>query len=154
MTEIVLRFAPSERDEQLFTRLRRSLDRLVDEGGDLETVILQETWRLVGCLGFAPSLDPCGVCGRPPSPDSDCFFYLAEGTLVCATCRAGAAVGALRVLPADARAELKTLLSGGHSNGRLRTSRFQRTLLRDFIAYHVTDERPLNSFRFLDDRLG
>jgi hypothetical protein len=29
----------------------------------------------------------------------------------------------------------------------------QRALLRDFIVYHLADDRPLNSFRFLDGQL-
>ena len=60
---------------------------------------------------------------------------------------------ALRELPSRGREELIALLHGRPENGRLRTSRLQRSLLRDFIAFHL-DGRPLNSFRFLDDRLG
>ena len=154
VTEIALRFASPAADERLFAQLRQALDRMVVESGDLEAAILEEVWQLVTCLGFAPSIESCGSCGNPVPAGADSYFDLSEGVLVCQDCRRMLARSALRELPSRGREELTALLRGRPENGRLRTSRLQRSLLRDFIAFHLADDRPLNSFRFLDDRLG
>ena len=154
MTEIALRFASSVADERLFCRLRLALDRLVEETGDLETAILEETWKLIDCLGFAPTIDRCSLCGEPPHPEEVSFFDIAEGALVCLNCRRQRPGTTLRELPPQASLELIGLLNGVRTATRLMSARFQRTLLREFMSYHLTDERPLKSFRFLDDRLG
>lgn len=154
VTEIALRFASSAADENLFCQLRLALDRLVEETGDLEAAILEETWRLIDCLGFAPTLDRCSLCAEPPHPEGVSFFDVAEGALVCPSCRRQRPATTLRELPPQARLELTSLLNGGRTTTRLVSSRLQRTLLREFMSYHLTDERPLKSFRFLDDRLG
>ncbi len=155
LTEIVLRFAPSAGDERLFKQLRRGLDRLVDEEGDVERAILEEAWRLIGRLGFAPCIDRCSLCERPPPADRETQFDLANGGIICGRCRPQLKDPNQRRLAPAARAELAGLLSGeaGDHSG-LEDGRTQRRLLRDFIAYHLAEGRPLNSFRFLDGRLG
>lgn len=154
-TEIVLRFAPSAGDDQLFAQLRRGLDRLVEERGDVERAILEETWRLIEQLGFAPSVERCSVCDEPPPADQEAHFDLANGGIVCASCRPRVKDPNLRLLKPGERAELAGLLSKGSGRqGRVKGGRAQRRLLRDFIAYHLAEGRPLNSFRFLDGRLG
>ncbi len=62
----------------------------------------------------------------------------------------------LRVLAPAERAELAELLSegAGRRRGKVEGGRTQRRLLRDFIAYHLAEHKPLNSFRFLEGRLG
>lgn len=155
LTEIVLRFAPSTGDEQLFAQLRRGLDRLVEETGDAERAILEETWQLIERLGFAPSVDRCSLCEVPPAGDQGTHFDLANGGIVCSRCRSQVTDPNLRALAPGELAELAELLSGaGGGRGRVESGRTQRRLLRDFIAYHLADHRPLNSFRFLDGRLG
>lgn len=155
LTEIVLRFAPSTADERLFAQLRRGLDRLVEEKGDVERAILEETWQLVGRLGFAPSVDLCSVCSEPPPADQGTHFDLANGGIVCGRCRRQVGGAHLVALAPAERAELAELLSGGvgRRQGRVEGGRTQRRLLRDFIAYHLAEHRPLNSFRFLEGRL-
>ncbi|UCC74449.1 MAG: DNA repair protein RecO [Gemmatimonadota bacterium] len=155
LTEIVLRFAPAAGDEQLFAQLGHGLDRLVEAKGDVLTAILEETWRLVGRLGFAPSVDRCAVCGEPPAPDQETHFDMVNGGIVCSRCQPQVRGPDLRPLAAEERAELVQLLSAERSElAKVNTARTQRLLLRDFIAYHLADNRPLNSFRFLDGRLG
>ncbi|MGD2218075.1 MAG: DNA repair protein RecO [Gemmatimonadales bacterium] len=155
LTEIVLRFAPSAADERLFVQLRRGLDRLVEEKGDVERAILEETWRLIEHLGFAPSIDFCSVCSAPPPTDQQTHFDLANGGIVCARCQPQVKDRDLRVLAPGEQAELAELLSGGISRrqGRVDSGRAQRHLLRDFIAHHLAEGRPLNSLRFLEGRL-
>jgi DNA repair protein RecO (recombination protein O) len=155
LTEIALRFASSAPDDELFTQLRSGLDRLVDEEGDEEKAILEETWKLVDRLGFAPSLEFCSVCGTVPDPGQSVHFDMGGGAVVCERCRQRATGLDLRVVEPAARSELIDLLRSNAIAGRkLTTSRFQRDLLRDFIAHHMADHRPLNSFRFLDERLA
>lgn len=155
LTEIVLRAAPSARDPELFNQLGRGLDRLVAESENVETAILEETWRLIDRLGFAPHIERCSLCGDLPVSGRTVHFDLLEGGIVCANCRHDAKGLHLRSLTSAALAELAALLSGTAIQARrLETARAQRDLLRDFIAYHVADHRPLNSFKFLDERLG
>jgi DNA repair protein RecO (recombination protein O) len=156
LTEIVLRFAPSTADERLFAQLRRGLDRLVEEEGDVERAILEETWRLIECLGFAPSVDLCSVCSEPPPADQLTNFDLANGGIVCGRCRPAVKGVHLRVLEPAELAELAELLSEGvvRRRGKVEGGGTQRRLLRDFIAYHLAEHKPLNSFRFLEGRLG
>lgn len=155
LTEITLRFAPAAPDRELFVQLRSGLDRLVEETGDIEAAILEETWRLVARLGFTPSVERCSVCGAQTEAVQSCDFDLSGGGLVCARCRDTATSLSLRALEPRVRRELRVLVAGNaRSAGRLRTLAAQRDLLRDFIAYHLAEHRPLNSFRFLDEKLG
>lgn len=155
ITEVALRFASSGPDRELFARLRGGLDRLLDESGDIETAILEEMWKFVACLGFAPQLETCAICDREAPPGEGVGFDLAGGAMICERCRGQAGRADLRNLTAAARAELAVLVRGGRADGkRLSTAGEQRDLLRDFVAYHLADHRPLNSFRFLDDELG
>jgi DNA repair protein RecO (recombination protein O) len=154
LTEIALRFAPSAPDLELHEQLRRGLDRLVIEAGDVEIAIFEETWKLIATLGFGPGVERCVVCDKPPPPDETAHFNLIDGVIVCRRCRPAARDLHLRALDPIARAELSQLLAGGAQVTKLRTSRLQVDLLREFIAYHLAEQRPLNSFRFLEGRLG
>lgn len=155
LTEIALRFAPAAQDSEVFVQLRYGLDRLVEERGDVERAILEETWRLVARLGFEPNVERCFVCGAEIAANQVSHFDLSGGGIVCERCRHDAGRVHLRSLEPSARAELLTLVAGGVGRSeRLRTVRVQRDLLRDFIAHHLADHRPLNSFRFLDEKLG
>jgi DNA repair protein RecO (recombination protein O) len=154
LTEIAFRFAPSAPDPDLHTQLRRGLDRLVVEARGIEIAILEETWKIIGTLGFGPSVDSCVGCGRSPAEDEKAHFNLIDGVMLCQRCRPS--VGDLHVRGLDpvTRAELSGLLSGSARPLSLRTTPAQLNLLREFIAYHLADQRPLNSFRFLQERLG
>jgi len=155
LTEIALRFSSSDADWELFAQLGRGLDRLVEESGDVETAILEEAWKLIVRLGFAPHIERCSVCGDLPVPNQTAHFDLLGGGIVCERCRGEAKGVHLRSLTPEVRDEMAALLAGAvGERGSLQTARAQRALLRDFIAYHLADHRPLNSFRFLDERLG
>lgn len=155
LTEIALRFAPAAPDAELFDQLGRGLDRLLAESGDVETAMLEEAWKLIVHLGFAPSTERCSLCGRQDEAAEPTHFDLMGGGIVCERCQPQAEKSSLRELSRAARAELVTLVRGGRGDGRpLESARAQRDLLRDFVAYHLADHRPLNSFRFLEERLG
>lgn len=154
LTEMAFRFAPSVADPELHAQLRRGLDRLVSDAVASEIVILEETWKLIGTLGFGPSVEHCVECGKPLGGEEDARFNLIDGVMLCQRCRAGAADLHLRALDPATRSELSELLAGSTRRSALRTTRAQLDLLREFIAYHLADQRPLNSLRFLEERLG
>jgi DNA repair protein RecO (recombination protein O) len=152
LTEIALRFASFNPDSELFEQLRDGLDRLVGEAVDTETAVLEETWKMVVLLGFAPAVERCSACNREPAPDLPAYFHLSGGAVVCAGCQPETKDLNLRPLTSRAWVELVALVGGG--GAKLNTARFQRTLVRDFIAHHLADHKPLNSFRFMDEQLG
>lgn len=153
LTEIALRFAPAARDPDLFRRLRRGLDRLVSEPGDVQTAILEETWGMVMSLGFAPNLEVCSVCGRAPAASRGCHLDLVGGDVVCEECQPNSRDPNSRRLSPRVREELLSLVRGPcPRGGPVETGKVQIHLLRDFVAYHLADHRPLNSFRFLEHR--
>lgn len=152
LTEIALRFASSAVDENLFHQLRAGLDRLVIEDRGVECAILEETWKLITCLGFAPAVERCASCGRVPGADERSHFDLSEGFVVCGRCQPATLGPVQRPLSSQARVELTCLVQARWPQGReLRSAEIQRDLLRDFISYHLADHRPLNSFRFLEE---
>ena len=154
LTEMAFRFAPSAADPELHAQLRRGLDRLLSNGAGIEIVILEETWKLIVTLGFGPSVELCVQCGRPLAEGEDAQFNLIDGVMICHRCRPGAADLHLRSLGPATRTEFSELLAGNIRRPALRTTRAQFDLLREFIAYHLADQRPLNSLRFLEERLG
>lgn len=154
LTEIVFQFASGSADPRLFRALRRGLDRLVEESENVESALLGQAWVLIGCLGFAPNLERCGSCGRAVAHSgAGSSFDLAAGGLRCAACWPRAGAPTVRRLSAAGGAELRALVTGQLSNGRLETADQQRVLLRDFITYHLAEGRPLKSFRFLEEQL-
>ncbi|NIR44130.1 MAG: hypothetical protein GWN99_08455, partial [Gemmatimonadetes bacterium] len=90
--------------------------------------ILEETWRFIVRLGFAPSLDPCSRCGRSPDLDERTHFDLAGGGVICDGCRRQDAGLSLKTLPPLARAELALLVAGAAEGTVLKTVRSQRHL--------------------------
>jgi DNA repair protein RecO (recombination protein O) len=154
LTEMAFRFAPSVADPELHGQLRRGLDRLVSDRAGIEIVILEETWKLIVTLGFGPSVELCVECGRPLSGEENARFSLIDGVMICHRCHPGVGDLHLRSLDPATRAELSELLAGGTRRPALLTTRAQFDLLREFIAYHLADQRPLNSLRFLEERLG
>ena len=153
LTEIALRFAPAAADEELFDQLGWGLDRLLEERGDLETAMLEETWKLIVHLGFAPNTERCSLCGRAVTTGERIQFDLTGGGIICGRCQPQAKNLSLRELSSTAVAELSALVRGGRGDGRpLESAPAQRDLLRDFVAYHLADYQQLNSFRFLEER--
>jgi DNA repair protein RecO (recombination protein O) len=153
LAEMVLRFAPAAPDRELFYQLRRGFDRLVEDRADAELIILEENWRLVTQLGFAPSVDHCSICLRLLSAAESADFDLQGGGIICQRCRPGAVASSLRPLTCESRRELAALVGASSGREKLGTARFQLDLLRDFVAHHLADHRSLNSFHFLEERL-
>ena len=148
--ELVLRVAGEERSPDLYSRLAGSLDRLSASGaGDPVADFLAEAWGLVDALGYRPELSSCTVCGRGLDADEMSRFDFAAGGVRCSLCAEGA--GGPR-LGAGARAQLDALLDG-QVPADLSHVRAHVKLLGDFVTYHVSDGRPLQSLAFLTDLL-
>src|SRR5687767_372145 len=87
LAELALRFSGEDTHPALFDTLVTSLDALdASAGGATIDVSLGSAWRIVGELGFAPSLDRCSSCEGPvPDQESAAFSHRAGG-VVCAPC--------------------------------------------------------------------
>jgi DNA repair protein RecO (recombination protein O) len=147
VAELMLRFAREDAEPELFEVLVTALDRIATAPppGTREAG-LAAAWRLVGELGFGPSVVECAEChvtvdlARPAA-----FSHPAGGTL-CDRCARMA--GLRRVLPAEARAALDGWLRGDQSAANLSEldARAHQRLLREFLREHLTDGRPLRAF--------
>lgn len=147
VAELVLRFgAENEASESLFDALVSALDSIAAAEPSLATeAALGGAWHLVAQLGFAPSVDACGVCHTPVAASDDLPFSLAAGGVLCASCSSGDAGG--RLLPAAARACIEMWSNAGRV-GTLdtRDARAHQRLLRQFLQRHVSDGRSLRAF--------
>jgi recombinational DNA repair protein (RecF pathway) len=98
----------------------------------------------VSTLGYRPVLEACVECGSPPG-DAITRFDFAAGGIRCAAC--SRAESGPRLGP-GARAQLVALLDDPRLPV-LERPRAHLRLLADFVAYHVSDGRPLASFEVL-----
>lgn len=146
--EVVMRHAGEEGNPGLFERLDRSLDRIEEAERDgLLARVLAEGWGLVGALGYRPVLDACVECGETLEEEAMGRFDFGAGGIRCPGCSEEG--GGPRIGPA-ARGQLHALLDGKAVDG-LRRPRAHLRLLSDFVTYHVSGSRPLDSFRVLLD---
>ena len=142
LCELVLRVAPREPDDVLYDTLVSGLDHLLQAPTEeVEGISTARIWQLVSLLGFAPSVDECIDCGRPPEPDQPARFDLQAGGLRCARC---AAVG--RGLSPGDVADLRALVGGQTT---VRPSANQVALLTDFIRYHASEGYQIRSLDYL-----
>jgi DNA repair protein RecO (recombination protein O) len=146
LAELALRFSSEETHPALFDTFVSALDAL-DAAVEGETidVSLGYAWRIVGELGFAPSLDHCASCETVvPSEDVAPFSHRAGGVL----CRGCARLEPVhRALPATARATLGEWLAGATLPGLdAGERRAHQRLLREFLREHLVDGRPLRAF--------
>jgi recombinational DNA repair protein (RecF pathway) len=149
VAELVLRHAGEEANPALFDALEGALDRIESAGdADVLEAVLSESWRLVSALGYHPTLDQCVQCGRPLGPDDGSRFDFAAGGVRCGDCGdTGPRVGPV------ARAQLRALVAGEAAPGPLGRARAHVQLLSDFVTFHVSGTRPLDSFAFLAQML-
>ena len=152
IAELTLRFGRDAADSALFDAVADSLDALAVAASDEAlTATLASAWRIVAELGFAPAVDICGECHDPLDPEATVLFSHRAGGALCQRCGRLAPTG--RVLPADARNSLRRFLSGdaGLPLGDAETRAHQR-LLREFLAEHLTDGRPLRALEMWEEQ--
>jgi DNA repair protein RecO (recombination protein O) len=145
VAELVLRHAGEEPNPPLFEALQGALDRIDAAADDaLLEVVLSESWRIVSALGYHPTIDACVRCGQLLADVEMSRFDFAAGGLRCPSCGdAGPRVGP------GAREQLRALMAGEKLAEPLGKPRAHLQLLSDFITYHVSGTRPLDSFAFL-----
>lgn len=142
LCELVLRLAPTERDQALFEALTLGLDALL--AAPAQTVrgtAVAAIWTLVDVLGFAPELAGCSRCGDALE-DRGGRLEVREGSLACERCLPGA--GSLS--PGEI-ASLRRFVSG-IPEGPPPSSR-QVNLMVEFIRHHAAEGIRLRSLEFL-----
>lgn len=152
IAELTLRFGRDAADSGLFDAVTEALDALAAARSDEAlTATLASAWRIVAELGFAPAVDVCGECHVPLAEDATVLFSHAAGGALCARCGRLAPAG--RVLPADARASLRRFLLGDAGVPLSDTAtRAHQRLLREFLAEHLTDGRPLRALEMWEEQ--
>jgi len=145
--ELVLKHGGEEVNPPLFQALENALDHVEasDEPQALAVVVAQ-AWKLVSVLGYRPLLDSCVSCGVALEPEETGRFDFSAGGVRCPLCARG--FGGARIGP-GARAQLAEFLDGGDVGSPLIRPRAHLRLLSDFITYHISGTRPLESFSFL-----
>ncbi|HEX9484699.1 MAG TPA: DNA repair protein RecO [Gemmatimonadaceae bacterium] len=152
VAELTLRFGGEAADGGLFDAVSNAFDAIaVASAGSASTATLASAWRVVAELGFAPATDICGECHAAIAPDATSMFSHAAGGTLCQRCGRTAPAG--RLLPPDARHTLRQLLYGDDSLTLDEPSaRAHQRLLREFLAEHLTDGRPLKALELWEDR--
>jgi DNA repair protein RecO (recombination protein O) len=152
IAELILRFGRDEADAGLFDAVAAALDALaIAAPEETATATLSGAWRIVAQLGFAPALDLCADCHSPLPPDDTVIFSHRAGGALCLSCGRLAPAG--RKLPAAARHTLRQFMDGQHSPALDDSSaRAHQRLLREFLAEHLTDGRPLRAMELWEER--
>lgn len=152
LAEICLRFG-TEATAGVHDALAAGFDRVAASAdAEVPAATLAAAWRIVGELGFAPSLESCALCQRDLAADEDVRFSHRSGGAVCATCRS--LVPGARSLPAGARATLVEWMAGTEVPLHdAPTAKAHQRLLREFLEEHLADGRAFPAFQSWE-RLG
>lgn len=152
IAELTLRFGRDAADSGLFAAVADALDAIaMAPAGAALTATLASAWRIVAELGFAPAIDVCGDCHAPLAADATVMFSHRAGGALCARCGRLAPAG--RVLPPDARDALRRFLVGEQGTPLDDASaRAHQRLLREFLAEHLTDGRPLRALELWEEQ--
>jgi DNA repair protein RecO (recombination protein O) len=146
VAELALRFAGEEENAVLYETIADALDRIsrsvpertIEDG-------LAACWRIVSVLGFTPELSSCALCHTPLRDIDDAMFSHSSGGIVCATC--GRLIPSGRTIPFSARAAIRRWLEDVPSAPLTDPeARSHQRLLREFLAEHLGDDRPLRAF--------
>ncbi len=144
--ELCLRFANEDAHGAIHDVLGEALDGI---GGAPDAEVPERTvaaaWRLVGELGFSPSLEECAACRRALDAAEPVRFGHRAGGALCRPC--AALVPGARPLPPEARATLAAWARGERAaldDGR--TIRAHQRLLREFVEEHLADGRALRAW--------
>ncbi len=148
LAEVMLRFAPPDSHPDSFAVLLDSLAELEHAPpAGLPGIGLRAMWRLVGALGFSPSLDACVLCGTFAPPTGDVAFSTAEGGILCGTC---AGPRSATRLPGRARWDLAALIDPTCPLPLLDSPHFaaHQRLLARYVRYHLGEGIELPALDF------
>lgn len=152
IAELTLRFGRDAADSALFDAVSEALDAIAraSHEGAL-TATLAGAWRIVAELGFAPTIDVCADCHATLQDDATVMFSHRTGGALCARCGRLAPAG--RVLPPPARMALRRWMRGEPGEPVDEASaRAHQRLLREFLAEHLTDGRPLRALTLWEEQ--
>jgi len=152
LAELMLRFAPAQPHAESFQLLSDAL-RIIEHTPEAASASLglRILWRMVGVLGFAPSLDACVRDGAPVRAGGGLAFAADEGGALCEVCAVGRSVSILR--PSD-RAALVALLDPAQPLPPLTPleAAAHRRLLARYIRAHLSEGGTLPALTFWHDR--
>jgi DNA repair protein RecO (recombination protein O) len=153
LAECVLRLLHDEAAPQAYDGVAAGLEAIAGASGDAVTeVTLGALWGVVAAVGFAPAIDRCAECGAPLSTEAEARFHHGAGGCLCDGC--GAHVPGGRRLPSAARGAIFRWLQGAEGKAVGEESvemtekelRAHQRLLREFVATHAPDSRPLKAW--------
>ena len=147
MAECALRLVHEEAAPAVYGALVRGLDQLAAAAPDrTAAVTLGALWQLVGEVGFRPALEHCAECHAEIRADAEVRFHHRVGGALCERCSRLLPGG--RRLPPSAMEALRAWLGAadlevGLDDGETRA---HQRLLREFLAQHLPDPRPLKAW--------
>ena len=148
LAELCLRFGKEDESGRVYDATTVAFDSIgVAVGLEVATAALAGAWRVVGELGFAPSLEQCATCHATLRLAADLTFHHRAGGALCDGCGRLAQGG--RRLPAGARRALFAWLHGEvapDAPSAAAAVRAHQRLLREFLEEHLGDGRPLRAF--------
>lgn len=144
LAEVVLRLVHDEASAEVFGVVAESLDRLGAAEEGVASVALGGIWRLLAEVGFRPALDHCVECHQPVDTSGAVRFDPRSGGVRCGVCAPAGTGG--RLLPPTALAHLSEWLAGGTPALAVSEERAHQRLLREFLAAHLAESRPLKAW--------
>ncbi|HEY2067509.1 MAG TPA: DNA repair protein RecO [Gemmatimonadaceae bacterium] len=152
IAELTLRFGRDAADSGLFDAVAEALDAIAGAPHEAAlTATLAGAWRIVAELGFAPTIDVCAECHATLDEGATVMFSHRAGGALCARCGRLAPAG--RVLPPPARMALQRWIRGDPGEPVDDASaRAHQRLLREFLAEHLTDGRPLRALTLWEEQ--
>jgi DNA repair protein RecO (recombination protein O) len=146
IAECALRLVHEEAAPTAYATLVAGLDALAASPAEEATsVTLGALWRLIADVGFRPAIDRCAECHDPIDPAVEVRFQVVVGGALCARCARLAPGG--RLLPPSARAAMQDWFDARAVSLDTGEGRAHQRLLREFLAQHLPDNRPLKAFQ-------
>jgi DNA repair protein RecO (recombination protein O) len=154
LAEVTLKMAPPAPLPAAYDTLTAALDALEAARPEhADAAAVRALWRLLGVLGFEPSLATCVRDGTPiaPAVDRAVAFSVADGGVLCPRCTP--AQPPIRLPPAayrdlvalnDPRCELPSL-DAPHAAAH-------RRLVARFVRHHLGETGPLSALDFWERR--
>ena len=146
IADVVLRFAHDDAGPELFAIVADALDDVAAApAGAARERTIGAVWRIVGALGFSPSLDECSICHATVDVGEAVLFHHRAGGILCDRCASSHGGG--RAIPRDALDALRAWLAGeAGASLAPREGRAHQRLLHEFVREHLADGRPLRAF--------
>jgi DNA repair protein RecO (recombination protein O) len=145
IAEVILRLVHEEAAPRVYGVISTGFDRLGQVPvGEVTGLALGVLWQLVGEVGFRPAVQRCAECHTPIADGEAARFHAEAGGTLCAVCVRYSPGG--RLLPPEARVTLAALLEGEAVLLDDPSARAHQRLLREFLAQHLPEQRPLKAY--------